>query len=71
MTGVGIWEGLTTMIEIFERQDPTRTGASGPSTGADSTLNKEGSDRVVSAVDTQSDPKTAAGAIDPQGSKPL
>ena len=42
MTGVGIWEGLTTMIEIFERQDPTRTGASGPSTGADSTLNKEG-----------------------------
>ena len=35
------------MTEIFDRSDPTRTGASGgsgPSTGAtDSTLNKEGS----------------------------
>ena len=42
----GIWEGVTTMIEIFERQDPTRTGASGPSTGAtDSTSNKEVSSR--------------------------
>ena len=23
LTGEGIWEGLTTLIEIFERQDPT------------------------------------------------
>ena len=47
MTGEGIWEGLTTLIEIFERTDPARTGNSAPSTNADSTLNKEGSDRGV------------------------
>jgi len=35
MTGEGIWEGITTMIEIFERTDPAKsTGAA--STGADS-----------------------------------
>lgn len=34
LSGVGIWEGLTTMIEIFERTDPAKT--SGQSTGADS-----------------------------------
>ena len=32
MTGEGIWEGLTTLIEIFERTDPSKTGGSGPST---------------------------------------
>jgi len=53
MTGEGIWEGITSLIEIFERTDPTRTGASGPSTNADSTVNKDaGSEHVVSSVET-------------------
>lgn len=44
LTQEGIWEGITQLTEIFDRSDPTRTGASGPSTGAtDSTSNKEGS----------------------------
>jgi len=43
MTGVGVWEGLTTLIEIFERSSAK---TSGPSTGADSTLNKDATDRV-------------------------
>lgn len=35
MTGEGIWEGITTMIEIFERTDPAKS-TGGASTGADS-----------------------------------
>lgn len=42
MTGEGIWEGLTSMIEIFDRTDPSKTaGSSNPSTAADSTVNRE------------------------------
>lgn len=42
MTQEGIWEGVTTLIEIYERiDDPSKTGHS---TGAtDSTVNKEAS----------------------------
>ena len=61
MTGEGIWEGLTTLIEIFERTDPTRTGASGPSTNADSTNNKEGSDRGVGEAAAVVPSDTASG----------
>lgn len=53
MTGEGIWEGITSLIEIFDRNDPARTAGSGPSTNADSTVNKDAaSERGVSAVDT-------------------
>ena len=30
LSGVGIWEGLTTLIEIFERTDPAKS--TGPTT---------------------------------------
>jgi len=41
LTGEGIWEGLTSIIEIFDRTDPSKTGSSNPSTAADSTVNRE------------------------------
>ena len=56
-TAEGIWEGLTTMVEIFERQDPTKTGSSGPSTDA---TNKDGTvtmERGIS-IPIGSDPST-------------
>jgi len=43
MTGTGVWEGLNTLIEIFERSSAK---TSGPSTGADLTLNKDATDRA-------------------------
>jgi len=51
MTGDGIWEGITTLISVFDGQDPTKTGGSTPSTEA--TSNKDGtaiSDRVSAAA---------------------
>ena len=53
MTGEGIWEGLTTLIEIFERTDPSRTGGSGPSTAGtiDSSQQKDGPEHGVNALE--------------------
>lgn len=56
-TAEGIWEGLTTMVEIFERQDPTKTGSSGPSTDA---TNKDGTVTMERGISNPigSDPST-------------
>ena len=51
LTGEGIWEGITTMIEIFERTDPAKT--SGHSTGADSV---KGDQREGSSATTTTNP---------------
>ena len=59
LTGTGIWEGLTTLIEIFDRTDASKTG----STGADSNMTKTASDRP-SAVGV-------AGESDAKIEKPL
>ena len=51
MTSDGIWEGITQLIQVFDNQDPAKTGGSTPSTEA--TTNKDGtvtSDRVSGAA---------------------
>ena len=60
MTQDGIWEGITTLIEIFERQDPARSSASAPSTGAtDSMSNKEVSGRDSVTPNAAVNPKSS------------
>ena len=60
MTGTGIWEGLTTLIEIFDRTDASKTG----STGADSTNTKQTASDRPSEVGV-------AGETDAKAEKPL
>ena len=61
MSQEGIWEGITTLIEIFERMDPTRSSAEAPSTGAtDTTSNKEVSARDSVAHNAAVKPKSSS-----------
>jgi len=64
MTGEGIWEGLTSMIEIFDRTDPAKTGRSNPSTAADSTVNKDATDNNAVEPPQTETKKSSSAATD-------
>ena len=61
MSQEGIWEGITTLIDIFERMDPSKSSAFDPSTGATDTMsNKEISGRDSVANNAAVKPKSSS-----------